>query len=266
MQIVVATIAFGMGIDKGDCRFVIHFNVPKSLEGFYQESGRAGRDGAPALSLLYWSGTDGNRNSFLIGNQSDTTTSTEAAKESWAKVIQYSTVPTCRRKQLLSYFGENVTRLQCRNCDLCLGTSHNHGRPPAPQSRGSYPNRNASSTGIGPVYNGKKNAGAGTGAGEEEEEEEGREQREDEGQGIVMAGRQDRGGTGSAPAVELDVRHASSDALFAAMAQAEEEYERKQSAKKRPLRERLLQGRGGGGGAPKRFKKQTEKDTNNTDQ
>jgi ATP-dependent DNA helicase RecQ len=118
VRVIVATIAFGMGINKPDVRFVFHYDLPRSLESFYQESGRAGRDGAAANSILFFSFGDLKKIDYLIEQKSDLNEQ-RIARQQLNQVIDYAEGTTCRRTIILRYFGERFSG-NCSNCDNCL--------------------------------------------------------------------------------------------------------------------------------------------------
>ncbi|MFH1046726.1 MAG: ATP-dependent DNA helicase RecQ, partial [Patescibacteria group bacterium] len=118
IQVVVATIAFGMGIDKPDVRLVIHYDLPKSVEGYYQETGRAGRDSLPSRCVLFFSYGDRQKHLFLI-NQSGDYDERRKAVAKLDQVIQFCQTAGCRRNFLLNYFGQNYGRDNCGGCDVC---------------------------------------------------------------------------------------------------------------------------------------------------
>ncbi|XP_062081678.1 uncharacterized protein LOC133788273 isoform X2 [Humulus lupulus] len=119
LHVMVATIAFGMGIDKPDIRQVIHYGCPKSLECYYQESGRCGRDGVPSICWLYYTRSDFAKGDFYTA-ESQTANQRKAVMESLMAAQRYCMLTTCRRKSLLQHFGENYTADKCGNCDNCL--------------------------------------------------------------------------------------------------------------------------------------------------
>ncbi len=121
VSIIVATIAFGMGIDKSDIRLIVHCDLPKSIEGYYQETGRAGRDGLPSDCVLFYSYGDKIKQDFFI-NQIEDKTERQNAQEKLAQIIAYCKSQACRRKYLLEYFGQNWEKENCRGCDICLAT------------------------------------------------------------------------------------------------------------------------------------------------
>jgi ATP-dependent DNA helicase RecQ len=115
-DIVVATIAFGMGIDKPDVRFVVHYDAPKSLEGYYQETGRAGRDGIDGTCLMFYALDDITKLEKF--NKDKNVTERDNAKALLMEMVAYSSLGVCRRRQLLSYFGEQMEK-DCGFCDNC---------------------------------------------------------------------------------------------------------------------------------------------------
>jgi ATP-dependent DNA helicase RecQ len=121
VEIIVATIAFGMGIDKPDVRYVIHYDLPKSIEGYYQETGRAGRDGLHSDCILFFSYADKFKIEHFIEQKEDKK-EREVAYKQLRDLISYCEGNICRRRLLLLYFGEKFDEANCNNCDVCLET------------------------------------------------------------------------------------------------------------------------------------------------
>ncbi|XP_017982862.1 PREDICTED: ATP-dependent DNA helicase Q-like 3 isoform X2 [Theobroma cacao] len=128
IQVVVATVAFGMGIDRKDVRIVCHFNIPKSMEAFYQESGRAGRDQLPSRSLLYYGMDDRKRMEFILSSAESKKLQSSNSQHGFSKksmsdfnlMVEYCEGSRCRRKKILESFGEEVSALLCKkSCDAC---------------------------------------------------------------------------------------------------------------------------------------------------
>ncbi len=122
LQVMVATNAFGMGIDKSNVRYVLHYQMPRNMESYYQEAGRGGRDGAPAECILLYSGQDVQVHKYLIEQSIETPERQEVELRKLQSMIDYCFCSNCLRKYMLNYFGESTVWTTCDNCSSCKGS------------------------------------------------------------------------------------------------------------------------------------------------